>query len=71
MVMQDLVFDQKYRIDEVKKIPLFNIYIHCGNISIYIEVNKNRKIRSFESKENTQRQSVGHIAQFRIINPHQ
>ena len=33
--------------------------------------NKNRKVRSFESNENTQRQSVGHIAQFRIMNPHQ
>ena len=28
--------------------------------------NKNIKVSSFESNENTQRQSVGHIAQFRI-----
>ena len=28
-------------------------------------------VSSFESNENTLRQSVGHIAQFRIMNPHQ
>ena len=28
-------------------------------------------VSSFESIENTQRQSVGHIAKFRIMNPHQ
>ena len=33
--------------------------------------NKNIKISSFESDENTERQSVGHIVQFRIMNPHQ
>ena len=33
--------------------------------------NENRKVISLESNENTQIQSVGHIAQFRIRNPHQ
>ena len=31
--------------------------------------NKNMKVSSFESNKNTQRQSIGHIAQFRILNP--
>ena len=33
--------------------------------------NKNMKVSSLESNENTQRQSMGHIAQFQIMNPHQ
>ena len=32
---------------------------------------KNIKVSSFESNENAQRHSVGHIAQIRIMNPHQ
>ena len=42
-----------------------------GSSKLFIEVvilNKSRKVRSFESNENTQRQSLGHIAQFRIMN---
>ena len=34
-------------------------------------VDKNIKVCSFESNEKTQRQSMGHITQFRIMNPHQ
>ena len=33
--------------------------------------NKSIKYSFFESNENTQRHNVGHIAQFRIVNPPQ
>ena len=33
--------------------------------------NKNIKVIYSENNENTRRQSMGHIVQFRIVNPHQ
>ena len=38
---------------------------------VAVIANKSIKVSSFESNENKQSQSAGHIAQFRIMNPHQ
>ena len=55
------------------------IFVHLGTalmlgkskckipLALYIRL----EYSSFESNENTQRQSVGHIGQLRIVNPHQ
>ena len=39
-----------------------------GTTPAAVIANKHLKVGSFESDENTQRQSVGHIAQFWITN---
>ena len=42
-----------------------------GKTPAAVIANKNIKVSSFESNENTQRQSLDHIAKFLIMNPHQ
>ena len=42
-----------------------------GKTPAAVITHKTIKVIFFESNENSQRQSVGHFAQFRIMNPHQ
>ena len=48
-----------------------HIFNKHGDPITTVESNKNITISSFESSEKFRRQRVGHIAQFRIMNPHQ